>query len=58
MSCNEVQRVHFDTHMLSKEAEDWWDNTRQRLEVVGTEVTWVVFRVHFMEKYFLGEMIS
>ena len=42
IACNEVQKVQFGTHMLSEEAEDWWDNVCQRLEVVGTEITWVV----------------
>lgn len=33
-------------------AEYWWDNGCQRLEVVGTEITWAMFIVHFLEKYF------
>lgn len=28
------------------------DNARQRLEVVGVEITWAVFRTAFLEKYF------
>ena len=44
VSSIEDQKVLFGTYMLSEEAEDWWDNARQRLEVVGTEVTWDVFR--------------
>ncbi|XP_050888712.1 uncharacterized protein LOC127093855 [Lathyrus oleraceus] len=44
--------------MLLEEVEDWWDNARQRLEIVGTEITWVVFRVHFLEKYFLEDVRS
>ncbi|XP_050892723.1 uncharacterized protein LOC127098223 [Lathyrus oleraceus] len=50
MACIEVQKVKFGTQMLSEEAEDWWDNARQRLNVVDAEITWGVFRVHFQEK--------
>lgn len=28
------------------------DNARQRMEDEGIEVTWVVFRTNFLEKYF------
>ncbi|XP_050878076.1 uncharacterized protein LOC127081892 [Lathyrus oleraceus] len=52
MACTEAQKAQFVTHMLLEEAEDWWDNTRQILEVIGTEITWVVFRKEFLEKYF------
>ncbi|XP_050896680.1 uncharacterized protein LOC127103468 [Lathyrus oleraceus] len=38
--------------MLSEEAKHWWDNARQRLEVVGAEITWDVFKVKLLEKYF------
>lgn len=43
-------KVLFGTYMLSKEDEAWWDNAFQILEVVGAEITWVVFRVSFLEK--------
>ncbi|XP_050908927.1 uncharacterized protein LOC127122669 [Lathyrus oleraceus] len=56
MACTEAQKVQFGTHMLSGEAEDWWDNTRQILEAIGTEITWVVFRKEFLEKYFPEDM--
>lgn len=35
MACTKVQKVQFSTHMLSEEAEDWWDNTRRRLKFIG-----------------------
>lgn len=38
--------------MLFEEADDWWDNARQRLEVVGVEITSAVFRIAFQKKYF------
>lgn len=44
--------------MFSEEAKDWWDNTRQRLECDGTEVTWTVFRARFLEKYFPEDVHS
>lgn len=28
MICNEEKKVLFGTHMLSEEAEDWWNNAR------------------------------
>ena len=50
MACSDAQQVQFGTHMLTKEVEDWWDNTRQRLADVGTEITWAVFRDEFLRK--------
>ncbi|XP_058757900.1 uncharacterized protein LOC131631138 [Vicia villosa] len=52
MGCNEAQKVQFSTHMLDGEAEDWWDNSRQRLEAAGSAITWTVFRAEFLERYF------
>ena len=46
----------FGTHMLKAEAEDWWDSARQRMEILGDEITWVVFRAAFLEKYFLEDV--
>ncbi|CAL5184130.1 unnamed protein product [Lathyrus oleraceus] len=37
--CTEAYKVQFGTHMLEEEADDLWDNTRQRLEAVGDEIT-------------------
>lgn len=31
MACSDAQQVSFGTHMLSKDAEYWWNNARQRL---------------------------
>lgn len=39
MECTEEYKVFLGTHMLFEEAEDWWDNTHQRLEVVGAKIT-------------------
>lgn len=39
MAFLEEQKVHFGTHMLEEEAEDRWNNARQRLESVGIEIT-------------------
>ncbi|XP_058745896.1 uncharacterized protein LOC131618748 [Vicia villosa] len=52
MNCNDAQKVQFGTHMLEKEAEDWWNNTLQRFEEDGIEVTWDLFRDVFLENYF------
>lgn len=51
MAYTEEQKVLFGTHMLFEEVEDWWDNACQRLEVTSTEVTLLVFRAQFLEKY-------
>jgi len=29
----------------------WWECARQRLEALGTEITWEVFKHEFLEKY-------
>src|ERR1051325_10331485 len=39
MDCTPVQKIRYGTHKLSDEADDWWVDTRQRLEVAGEEVT-------------------
>lgn len=49
IACTKEHKVLFGTQMLSEEAEAWWDNARQRLEVVGTKITWVMFIVHSRE---------
>lgn len=58
MTCSKVQKVKFGTYMLSEEAGDWWDNEHQRMEVVGDEITWVVFKIEFLEKYFMINLCS
>lgn len=56
MNCTDAQKVQYGTHMFSEEAEDWWDNNCQRLEIDGTEITWVVLRAKFLERYFLEDV--
>src|SRR3954469_14835213 len=52
MSCTDVQKVQFGTHMLTEGAEDWWSNTVRRFDEEGIEVTWNLFRDAFLENYF------
>ncbi|XP_058784020.1 uncharacterized protein LOC131658779 [Vicia villosa] len=52
MDCTQAQKVHYGTHMLAVEADDWWLATRPRLEVAGEEITWDVFRREFLRKYY------
>ncbi|XP_058726053.1 uncharacterized protein LOC131597366 [Vicia villosa] len=52
MNCTDVQKVQFGTHMLEKEAEDWWHSTVQTFEEEGMEVTWALFRDAFLDNYF------
>ena len=52
MACSEGQKVAFGTYTLVEEAEYWWENTCQCLDVEGQDVTWDVFKRVFLEKYF------
>ena len=52
MECTDAQKIRFGTHMLASEADDWWVETRQRLEDEAAEITWDVFRREFLRKYF------
>lgn len=52
MDCTQDQKVRYGTHMLAAEADDWWLETRQRLEVAGEDINWVVFCREFMRKYY------
>ena len=52
MNCTDAQKVQFGTHMLVKEAEDWWINASQRYDEDNTVVTWAIFRDAFLENYF------
>ncbi|XP_050889398.1 uncharacterized protein LOC127094633 [Lathyrus oleraceus] len=56
MNCSDAQKVQFGTHMLEKEAEDWWRNTVLRFDEDGIEVTWALFCDAFLEKYFLEDV--
>jgi len=56
MQCNEIQRVHFGTHMLAKEADDWWVSILPTLEQGGGVVTWAMFRREFLDRYFLEDV--
>lgn len=58
MACVDAQKVLYGTYMLSYEAEYWWDNTQQRKETTGTEITWVVLNTAFLEKYFPDDVRS
>lgn len=44
MDCTQAQKVRYGTHMLAAEADDWWLETRQRLENAYEDITWAVFR--------------
>ena len=39
MDCTLVQKICYGTHKLTAEADDWWVETRQRLELDGEEIT-------------------
>ena len=44
--------MQFGTHMLEKEAKDWWSNTVHRFDEEGVEVSWALFCDAFLENYF------
>jgi hypothetical protein len=52
MQCTEDQKVRFGTHMLAKEADDWWVSLLPTLEQDGAVVAWAVFRWEFLNRYF------
>lgn len=52
MDCSEARKVRFGTHMLVKEADDWWVATHDKLTAAGEEITWTVFQREFLRKYF------
>jgi len=56
MQCTEVQKLRFGMHMLAEEADDWWIGLLPILEQDGAEVTWVVFKREFLDRYFLEDV--
>ena len=52
MDCTQAQKIRYGTHRLEVEADDWWLETRLRLEAAGEEITWVVSRAEFLRKYY------
>ena len=46
------QKVICAVYMLREDAENWWENTRPRLVMGGTAITWAIFRENFLGKYF------
>ncbi|XP_058758404.1 uncharacterized protein LOC131631650 [Vicia villosa] len=56
VSCTDVQKVRFGTHILTKEADVWWSNIVRRFEREGIEVTWTLFRNALLGNYFLEDV--
>lgn len=56
MACTDVHKVLFKPHMLVEEFEHWWENTWQRLEVVGTSSIWSSFKKECLDKYFPADV--
>ncbi|XP_058746259.1 uncharacterized protein LOC131619138 [Vicia villosa] len=52
MNCTNVHKVHFGTHMLEKEVEDWWGKIVHRFDEEGIKITWDHFLDAFLENYF------
>ncbi|XP_050908642.1 uncharacterized protein LOC127122334 [Lathyrus oleraceus] len=58
MACTDTQKVLFGPHMLYEEVKNWWENTRQRLEVVGIAITSSNFKNEFLDKYFPADVCN
>ncbi|XP_050909763.1 uncharacterized protein LOC127123605 [Lathyrus oleraceus] len=56
MDFSKAHKMRFGTYMLVKEAGDWWINTHQVLDAATEVVTWDVFRMEFMRKYFTKDV--
>ncbi|XP_058768504.1 uncharacterized protein LOC131642250 [Vicia villosa] len=52
MDRSEAHKVRYGTHILASEADDWWLETRNRLEAASEVITWEVFNREFMRNYF------
>lgn len=48
----EARKVRFGTHIVTEEADDWWITTSQVLDVAIEVVTWAMFNIEFLRKYF------
>ncbi|KAF1891344.1 hypothetical protein Lal_00016975 [Lupinus albus] len=56
MGCNDVQKVTYASYILVKEAETWWEFTRQQMETEGRVITWISFKEKFLQKYFPADL--
>ncbi|XP_027346558.1 uncharacterized protein LOC113858229 [Abrus precatorius] len=52
LQCTENDNIVFAAYTLTEDAEYLWDGVRQRLEREGIIITWPLFQVRFLEKYF------
>jgi len=56
MNYADNQKVNYVVFMLIGEVEYWWASTRRLLEGGRIIITWEVFRIRFLEKYFLNDV--
>ncbi|XP_061365886.1 uncharacterized protein LOC133309163 [Gastrolobium bilobum] len=52
MRCLEAQKTEYASYQLIGEALTWWTSARALLRAQNVELTWVVFRRVFLDKYF------
>ncbi|XP_061345586.1 uncharacterized protein LOC133291353 [Gastrolobium bilobum] len=55
MRCRDQLKLLYATYMLQDEANDWWTNAIQPLELQGQEITWALFEGIFLDMYFTRE---
>ncbi|MCI69640.1 cellular nucleic acid-binding protein, partial [Trifolium medium] len=48
MRCQDEHRVLLGGYVLHDEADHWWGNAKQRLEVDGAFITWARFKREFL----------
>ena len=46
------QQVRLVEYVLMSEAEHWWEHQRRSLEAENEVITWDLFKVRFLDKYF------
>jgi len=52
LECTDEQNLLFVTFLLVADAEYWWQGMQQLMQTREEQVTWVIFRTRFLEKYF------
>ena len=53
MACTNEQKVTYATYMLVGEVVYWLKDAKALLQAQETPFTWELFRIGFLEKYFL-----
>jgi hypothetical protein len=52
MKCLEEQKVALGIHVIHEEVAYWWKNAKQRIGASGVVITWEMFKMEYLVKYF------